>query len=138
MNAILWVYMFKVDFLELRANGLRKIHTVDRRQFPITIIRFSGTSTDCKYLRVPPNLTKNSNRYNSKPEVEINFVPTQYFIVLRGLKSAQLNIRKRAPQVWDFKPPKNSNPHILGENFDRAPKITSYERASFPLAMVKF
>jgi len=70
----------------------------------------------------PPKICQNSNRYNSKPEVEINFVPTLNFIVLSCLKSTQWNVRKRVPQVGDFKPPKNSNPHMWGERNSWGPK----------------
>ena len=35
-----------------------------------------------------PKFDQNSNRYNSKPEVEIDFAPTPNFMVSRGLKSA--------------------------------------------------
>ena len=45
---------------------------------------------------------KNSKSNNSKPEVEIHFLPTAFFTVPHGTKSAAYSVRTTALQVGDF------------------------------------
>jgi len=62
---------------------------------------------------------KNSKSNNSKPEVEIHFVPTAFFIVPQGPKSATYSVRTTALQVGDFA--KVPRPQKFWPQFSRNP-----------------
>ena len=59
-------------------------------------LRFSPPGGQSSYFQ---NFSK---AHNSKPEVEIHFLPTAFFTVPHGTKSATYSVRTTAPQVGDI------------------------------------
>ena len=102
--------MIEVDFLLCLTNGLEMDIKVILERCPSCYAK-SFIKILCRlkcYERF--KVHKNSNRYNSGPEVDFDIIPTALIIVWLYLKGAATNFRQVAPQVPLLKTPKISNP----------------------------
>ena len=96
-TTILWVYMLEVNFLLCSTNDVAGNITVERGRCPSCYEKWRRTR--CQIIGYEGfKENKNSNPYNSGPEVDIDIVPTGLITVCLALKDG-INFRQLVPQV---------------------------------------
>ena len=112
-SAILWVFMFDVVFFLCWANLFGVGNSSLQWRCP-SCNAVSITRTPI-HVRVHEEfkLHENSNRNNSRPEVDFDIIPTALIIVCLAVKHAVTNFRQVAPQVPLLKKPQKFDPNFL-------------------------
>jgi len=102
---------FKVDFLKIWKCDFVQILAKSARD-PYVPNGISLFPEQCLWNVQGGPAPQNSNPHNSGPEVDIDFVPTAFFIIRLGLKVDVLKVRQVAPLVCHATPPKGLNPRF--------------------------
>jgi len=93
-------------------------------------VKFEENLIHAAQFFLPQNghISKNWKRHNSKPEVDIDPIPTPFFVVCQCPQSSVYSVRQVAPQVPELKKvprPQKFKPNFLELQIHDFPQIFS-------------